>query len=98
MIQASNSTLYEARRYYIFDKVELIIKDKLDKNINLESVFNWITQLSNLHFDQCIAEFLPEGWIHISYKICDNRKEVLVAYKDDNNKTKYRKPIKYKGL
>jgi len=53
-----------------------------DKSINLESVFNWITQLSNLPFDQCIAEFLPEGWIHISYKIGNkNRGKITRAVK-----------------
>jgi len=54
-----------------------------DKNINLESVFIWITQLSNLHFDQCIAEFLPEGWIHISYKLdgSQNRGKITRAIK-----------------
>ena len=40
-----------------------------DHNVNLETVFHWITQLSKIRFDQCIAEFLPEGWIHISYKL-----------------------------
>ena len=57
-----------------------------------------------LDFDQCILEFGDStesidpsypAWIHISYKIADNRKEVLVAYKDDNNKTKYRELTKY---
>ena len=61
----------------------------------------------NLDFDQCILEFgdststndpLRPAWIHISYKIADNRQEVLVAYKNDDNKTKYRKPIKYDAL
>ena len=60
----------------------------------------------DLDFDQCILEFgngsknidptLP-SWIHLSWKISDNRKQVLVAYKD-GNKTKYRNPIEYKGL
>ena len=60
-----------------------------------------------LDFDQCILEFGDStettdpshpSWIHISYKIADNRQEVLVAYKDDNKKTKYRKPIEYKAI
>ena len=60
-----------------------------------------------LDFDQVILEFgdgtethdpCYPSWIHISYKIADNRKEVLVAYKDKNNKTKYRKPIKYTSI
>ena len=54
----------------------------------------------DLDFDQLILEFgdgtetkMPTSpaWIHISNKIIDNRKEVLVAYKDKNRKTKYRK-------
>ena len=59
-----------------------------------------------LEFDQCILEFGTStkdidgdpAWIHISWKISDNRKQVLVAYKDDNNKTKYRSPIEYNCL
>ena len=57
-----------------------------------------------LDFDQLILEFgdatetidpQHPSWIHISYKIADNRKEVLVDYKNKEGKTKYRKPIKY---
>tara|TARA_R100000664_G_C2754152_1_gene141698 strand:+ start:2017 stop:2514 length:498 start_codon:yes stop_codon:yes gene_type:complete len=60
-----------------------------------------------LDFDQCILEFGDStanvdpcypAWIHISYKIADNRQEVLVAYKDEDKKTKYRKPLEYKTL
>ncbi len=56
---------------------------------------------SGLDFDQCILEFgkstettdgQPE-WVHLSYSLDHNRKQILVAYKDKNNKTKYRKPI-----
>ena len=63
----------------------------------------------NLDFDQCILEFgnpapterldtTHPAWIHLSWKISDNRKQVLVAYKDKNNKTKYRSPIDYNCL
>ena len=63
----------------------------------------------DLEFDQCILEFgTPPptvnkdtdypAWIHLSWKINDNRKQVLVAYKDENNKTKYRPLIEYKSL
>jgi len=60
-----------------------------------------------LDFDQLILEFGDSSidqdpnypaWIHLSYKIVDNRQEVLVAYKDENNKTKYRKPKEYTAL
>ena len=49
----------------------------------------------NLDFDQLIGEF-PDNmgefrWVHCSYKTEGNRGEVLIAYKDENNKTKYAK-------
>ena len=60
-----------------------------------------------LDFDQLILEFGDSteiadpsfpAWIHVSYKIADNRQQVLVAYKNKKGKTKYRKPIKYTAL
>ncbi len=62
---------------------------------------------SNLEFDQCILEFgnateyinpTAPAWIHLSYKITDNRNQTLVAYKDEDNKTNYRPLIDYKSL
>lgn len=49
----------------------------------------------HLEFDQLIGEF-PDNvgeyaWVHCSYKKEGNRGEVLIAYKDENNKTKYSK-------
>ena len=53
----------------------------------------------DLDFDQLILEFgdstmyndpMRPAWIHISWTVRENRKQVLVAYKDENNKTKYR--------
>ena len=61
----------------------------------------------DLDFDQIILEFgdsteyndpMRPAWIHLSWKVSDNRRQVLVAYKDDNNKTKYRPLIEYKSL
>ena len=55
----------------------------------------------DLDFDQCILEFgTPSNpaWIHLSWKVCDNRRQVLVAYKDDDNKTKYKELKEYKSL
>ena len=58
----------------------------------------------DLDFDQCILEFgnatehidpTEPDWIHLSWKVVDNRKQTLVAYKDENNKTKYRPIINY---
>ena len=61
----------------------------------------------DLDFDQCILEFgdateyldpdYPD-WVHISYKVVDNRRQVLVAYKDENNKTKYRTLTNYNSV
>tara|TARA_R100000655_G_scaffold14963_1_gene33429 strand:+ start:736 stop:1236 length:501 start_codon:yes stop_codon:yes gene_type:complete len=61
----------------------------------------------DLDFDQCILEFgdatqnqdpTKPDWIHLSWKVVDNRRQVLVAYKDENNKTKYRPKIKYNSI
>ena len=60
-----------------------------------------------LPFDQVILEFGDAtqyidpnnpAWIHLSYTISDNRCQELVAYKDINNKTKYRTVINYKSV
>jgi uncharacterized protein YcbK (DUF882 family) len=60
-----------------------------DMSVDLEKVFLWITRESKLPFDQCIAEFLPTGWIHISYSSDgDNRKKITRAEKI-NGKTRY---------
>ena len=53
----------------------------------------------DLDFDQLILEFgdstqyndpMRPAWVHISWTVRENRNQVLVAYKDENNKTKYR--------
>ena len=60
-----------------------------------------------LPFDQVILEFGdateyidPENpaWIHLSYTINYNRCQELVAYKDQNNKTKYRTVTNYNSV
>ena len=70
------------------------------------AIYNTLIEL-DLDYDQCILEFGdateyidPENpaWIHLSWKVSDNRKQTLIAYKDINNKTKYRAKIKYKSL
>ena len=60
-------------------------------------VSDWIKE--NLMFDQLILEYFEpgqpnSGWVHVSYKkeINGNRKEYLMAFKDDKGKTNY-KPI-----
>ena len=74
------------------------------KSDNLK-IFNALISLG-LEYDQCILEFggatetedsKCPNWIHISYSLDYNRHEILVAYKDKNNKTKYRKPLNYIG-
>ena len=74
------------------------------KSDNLK-IFNALISLG-IEYDQCILEFggatetedskCPD-WIHISYSLDYNRHQILVAYKDKNNKTKYRKPLNYIG-
>ena len=66
-------------------------------------IFNAIINHA-LEFDQCILEFggataekdsdNPD-WIHLSWKVTENRRQILVAYKDENNRTKYRQPNNY---
>ena len=63
------------------------------KGVTNSEIFNYI--LNNLNFDQLIWEFGNDenpDWVHVSY-VSDilNRKEVLKAYKDKNNKTVYKK-------
>ena len=78
------------------------------KRNKIDNIKIFVTLMSlQLEFDQCILEFgdateyiNPDypAWIHLSYKITDNRNQTLVAYKDENNKTKYRALINYKSL
>jgi zinc D-Ala-D-Ala carboxypeptidase len=71
----------------------VIIRDgKMDNKL----IFDAVLEL-NLEFDQMIWEFGGK-WIHIAYKLDNNRKQVLEAYKDDDNKTKYREYPNYKSL
>jgi zinc D-Ala-D-Ala carboxypeptidase len=74
-------------RYEAID-CQYVYKSKMD-NIK---IYNTLVEL-DLDFDQCILEFgepSNPAWIHLSWKVCDNRRQVLVAYKDENNKTKYK--------
>ena len=59
--------------------------------VSNKEVADWIHE--NLPNDQLILEFFDgkdpnSGWIHCSHKP-ENRGEYLIAYKDENNKTKY---------
>ena len=66
-------------------------------SISNTELATWIKD--NRCFDQLILEYYEpgqpnSGWVHVSYKkeINSNRKEYLMAFKDDNGKTNY-KPI-----
>ena len=88
-------------RYEAVD-LQYVKRGKMD---NL-AIYNTLIEL-DLDYDQCILEFgnatehvdpTHPYWIHLSWKISDNRRQTLVAYKDDNKKTKYRPLIKYNSL
>ena len=88
-------------RYEAVD-LQFVRRGKMD---NL-AIYNTLIEL-DLDYDQCILEFGDAtqyidpnnpAWIHLSWKISDNRRQTLVAYKDENNKTKYRPKIKYNSL
>ena len=57
-----------------------------------QDMYHYIKE--NLDFDQMIWEFGTKdnpSWVHVSYVDADsNRKRCLEAYKDENNKTKYK--------
>ena len=68
-----------------------------DNEMDNKVIFDTILEME-LDFDQMINEF-DYKWIHISYNKKKNRKQVLEAYKDGNNKTKYREvQTNFKGL
>jgi len=88
-------------RYEACD-MQFVKRGKMD---NLK-IYNALIDL-DLDYDQCILEFGDStankdprypAWIHLSWKITDNRRQTLVAYKDDNFKTKYRPLIQYKSV
>ena len=72
----------------------IIVRDgKIDNTIIFDAVIDL-----DIDFDQMIWEFGGK-WVHISYNENGNRRQVLEAYKDENNKTKYREyPTKYNSL
>ena len=67
------------------------IDDTFGVKTNAE-MYHWIKD--NLNFDQMIWEFGDDdnpAWVHVSYvSDTDNRNRCLSAYKDENNKTKYK--------
>ena len=88
-------------RYEAVD-LQYVKRGKMD---NL-AIYNALIDL-DLDYDQCILEFgnateyinpTHPDWIHLSWKISDNRKQTLIAYKDIDNKTQYRPLIEYNSL
>jgi len=62
-----------------------------------KEIFSYI--LNNLEFDQLIWEFGNEdnpAWVHVSYKEKYNRNQILIAFKDESGKTKYKEYINFK--
>ena len=60
--------------------------------VDNKELATWIKE--NLIFDQLILEYYKEGdpmsgWVHCSYSSDLNRKQPLIAYRDDNGKTQY---------
>jgi hypothetical protein len=57
-----------------------------NKNITLMNVFKWI--INNLNFNTLIAEYFPDGWIHIEYnEEKDFEKKIFV----NDNVIRYRR-------
>ena len=79
--------------------LQFVKRGKMDNMKIFDAIIN-----HSLEFDQLILEFggataekdsdNPD-WIHISWKVTGNRRQILVAYKDEINITKYRKPNNY---
>lgn len=63
---------------------------------NNKKIFDTILELG-IEFDQMINEF-NYRWIHITYSKGNNRNKLLEAYKDENNRTKYKRIKEYKSL
>ena len=59
-----------------------------DGQISNKEIYDWVLR-SDVEFDQMINEF-DFAWIHISLTKEGNRKQVLEAYKDEDNDTKYK--------
>ena len=75
-------------------KAEALDLDQDFRNTGVSNadVFNFIKD--NLEFDQLIWEFGTDenpSWVHVSRtERYPNRKEILIAYKDEQNRTRYR--------
>ena len=88
-------------RYEAVD-IQYVKRGKMDNLMIYQALIDL-----DLDFDQCILEFgdatqnqdpTRPDWVHLSWKVIDNRRQVLVAYKDENNKTKYRPKLNYHSV
>lgn len=68
----------------------------VDGKMRNKLIFDAVIKL-DIDFDQMINEF-NYSWVHISYNKDNNRRQILEAYKDENNKTKYRPYPKYTAI
>ena len=83
--------------------IQYVKRGQMDNNKIYKAVIE-----GAIEFDQMILEFGTNteyidgksDWVHISYKINteENRRQILVAYKDINNKTQYRPPKNYHSI
>jgi len=79
--------------------LQFVKRGKMDNMKIFDAIINHA-----IEFDQLILEFggatadkesdNPD-WVHISWKVTGNRRQILVAYKDENKKTKYRAKKNY---
>ena len=55
--------------------------EPLNKNIKLIDIMEWVEK--NLIFRELIAEYFPDGWVHVAYR--ENDKAKIVKLKDDEH-------------
>jgi len=69
-----------------------IDNDNANNGVTNRDIFEFIRD--HLKFDQLINEFPVKGkpsWVHVSYSKTQQRNQVLKAYKDSRNITRYKK-------
>tara|TARA_Y100000385_G_scaffold217661_1_gene226840 strand:- start:2813 stop:3283 length:471 start_codon:yes stop_codon:yes gene_type:complete len=69
-----------------------IDNDNANNGVTNRDIYEFIRD--NLKFDQLINEFPVKGnpsWVHVSYSKTQQRNQILKAYKDSRNITRYKK-------
>jgi len=69
-----------------------IDNDNANNGVTNRDIFEFIRD--HLKFDQLINEFPVKGkpsWVHVSYSKTQQRNQILKAYKDSRNITRYKK-------